>query len=321
MLQHVFARPRAPRNARHLAAAPARPSLSAAVAAHGTGARRAARRSVVVVAATGLVMTAGVTSSVAEPAVSPVAAAQAAPALETPAPLPEPVVTEALTVAADVPVTFARGESAAVTAPPPPPEPEPVVVEVTADEADAPAEEASDDEADADDSTSDDSSSDEGSDEASDAPDRDEDTSVSRSSSRSDDGADGSSDDDADESSDEGSSASSSAGSSVLDIAAQYVGTPYVYGGSTPSGFDCSGFTQHVFAQAGISLPRTAAQQGAQGQRVSRSEARPGDLAVVSDGSHVGIYAGGNQWYDSPRPGKSVSKRDMWTSDVYFVRY
>jgi cell wall-associated NlpC family hydrolase len=106
------------------------------------------------------------------------------------------------------------------------------------------------------------------------------------------------------------SAAPSATGSSILSIAARYVGTPYRYGGTTPSGFDCSGYTQYVFNQVGISLPRTSGAQAQAGKRVSRSEARPGDL-VWTDG-HIGIYAGGNMMYDAPRSGKSVSKRAIW---------
>lgn len=106
------------------------------------------------------------------------------------------------------------------------------------------------------------------------------------------------------------STAASATGSSILSIAARYVGTPYRYGGTTPSGFDCSGYTQYVFKQVGISLPRTSGAQAQAGKRVSRSEARPGDL-VWTDG-HIGIYAGGNMMYDAPRSGKPVQKRAIW---------
>jgi cell wall-associated NlpC family hydrolase len=112
-------------------------------------------------------------------------------------------------------------------------------------------------------------------------------------------------------------------GSSVLAIAARYVGTPYVYGGTTPRGFDCSGFTRYVYAQLGISLPRTANQQMNATRRVSRSEARPGDLVFfVSAGRayHNGLYAGDGKMYDSPRSGKSLQKREIWDATVVFGR-
>ena len=112
-----------------------------------------------------------------------------------------------------------------------------------------------------------------------------------------------------------------SVGGGVLDIAAAYSGIPYVYGGSTPAGFDCSGFTQFVFGQAGISLPRTATAQMFATTRVS--DPQPGDLVFFGDGSyayHVGIYAGGGMMYDSPRTGLSSGLRSIWSSNVIYGR-
>jgi cell wall-associated NlpC family hydrolase len=112
-------------------------------------------------------------------------------------------------------------------------------------------------------------------------------------------------------------------GSSVLSIAARYVGTPYVYGGTTPRGFDCSGYTRYVYAQLGVSLPRTANAQMLATKRISRSEAKPGDLVFFVSGGrayHNGIYAGDGMMYDSPRSGKSVSKRAIWDATIVFGR-
>lgn len=111
----------------------------------------------------------------------------------------------------------------------------------------------------------------------------------------------------------------SSAGSSIISIAGRYVGVPYVYGGTTPSGFDCSGFTSYVYAQAGKSLPRTSGAQAAAGTPISRSQAQPGDL-IFSPG-HIGIYAGGNTMIDAPRPGKTIQFRQIWMSNPQFMRY
>ena len=99
----------------------------------------------------------------------------------------------------------------------------------------------------------------------------------------------------------------------VLDVAASLTGIPYVYGGSTPAGFDCSGFTQYVFAQVGISLGRTTYAQYAQTYAVS--DPRPGDLVFYGGSSpwHVGIYAGNGMMYDSPRTGKSTSLRPLFS--------
>jgi cell wall-associated NlpC family hydrolase len=109
----------------------------------------------------------------------------------------------------------------------------------------------------------------------------------------------------------------------VLSVAARYVGTPYVYGGTTPRGFDCSGYTRYVWAQLGVSLPRTANQQMNATRRVPRSQAKPGDLVFFVSGGrayHVGLYAGSGMMYDSPRAGKKLSKRKIWDAAVVFGR-
>jgi len=108
------------------------------------------------------------------------------------------------------------------------------------------------------------------------------------------------------------------AGNAVLEVAARYVGTPYVSGGSTPDGFDCSGFVSYVYAQLGISLPRTSSGIKAAGTVISRADAQPGDL-IWSPG-HISIYAGGNDQIDSPRPGKTVQFRAIWQSSPVFIR-
>lgn len=107
-------------------------------------------------------------------------------------------------------------------------------------------------------------------------------------------------------------------GNAVLEIASRYVGVPYVYGGSTPSGFDCSGFTSYVYAQLGVSLPRSSSAQRYAGTVVSRSEAKPGDLIWTP--GHIAIYAGGNQQIDAPRPGKTIQFRNIWQSNPTFIR-
>jgi cell wall-associated NlpC family hydrolase len=108
------------------------------------------------------------------------------------------------------------------------------------------------------------------------------------------------------------------AGNAVLEEAAKYVGSPYLAGGGTPAGFDCSGFVSYVYAQLGVSLPRSSSAYYNIGTRVSEADARPGDL-IVSSG-HVAIYAGGNLQIDSPRPGKTVQFRSIWQTSYIFVR-
>ena len=105
----------------------------------------------------------------------------------------------------------------------------------------------------------------------------------------------------------------------VVGIAMQYLGTPYVWGGSSPSGFDCSGFTMYVFSRVGVSIPRTVSTQYAVGVAVSRSELQPGDLVFFNGLGHVGIYIGGNQFIHSPHTGDVVKISAMtgYYSDNY----
>lgn len=109
----------------------------------------------------------------------------------------------------------------------------------------------------------------------------------------------------------------------VLREAARHAGKPYAWGGNGPGAFDCSGYTRYVFAKVGVNLPRTAAQQRGATRWVSRADVRPGDLVFVHSGSyvsHVAIYAGGNMWWESSRPGRPVGKNPAWTSSVSFGR-
>ena len=100
--------------------------------------------------------------------------------------------------------------------------------------------------------------------------------------------------DSSDDSSSSSSSSSSGSGSSVVDYATQFVGNPYVWGGtSLTSGADCSGFVQSVYANFGVSLPRTSYEQQNAGYEVSYADAQPGDL--ICYGGHVAIYMGNGQ--------------------------
>lgn len=99
----------------------------------------------------------------------------------------------------------------------------------------------------------------------------------------------------------------STAGGAV-GIAMQYLGVPYVWGGASPSGFDCSGLVMYVYEQLGISLPHSAAAQFGAGTPVSYDELEPGDLVFFGDGgiSHVGIYIGGGSMIHAPFEGEVV---------------
>jgi cell wall-associated NlpC family hydrolase len=105
---------------------------------------------------------------------------------------------------------------------------------------------------------------------------------------------------------------------SVYNTALQYQGVPYVYGGATPAGFDCSGFVKYVYAQFGVSLPHSSAGQGAAGTRISLAEARPGDLVIMA--GHDGFYAGNGNILHAPYEGASVRVQPIWTGDYYIVR-
>ena len=118
--------------------------------------------------------------------------------------------------------------------------------------------------------------------------------------------------------------ASATLGSEIANYALTFVGYPYVYGGSSPSGFDCSGFTSYVYAQFGISLNRSASNQLDNGTPVSMSELQPGDLVLFKKSgtgskraSHVGIYIGGNQFVHASTSTVGVIVSNM--SDAYYT--
>lgn len=104
-----------------------------------------------------------------------------------------------------------------------------------------------------------------------------------------------------------GTSVSSASSEAIVAYASNFLGVPYVWGGNTPAGFDCSGFTKYVFAHFGISLDRTASEQALQGTPVSAGNLQPGDLVFFGDPVyHVGIYVGNGCFIHAPETGDVV---------------
>ena len=116
--------------------------------------------------------------------------------------------------------------------------------------------------------------------------------------------------------------ASSGNGSSVVATANQYIGSRYIYGGTAPSGFDCSGFTSYVYKRYGVSLSRTAAGQYSNGVAVSKGELQPGDLVMFGKSgiNHVGIYIGGGKMIHAANPSRGVTT-DTINSGYYGTNY
>jgi len=95
-------------------------------------------------------------------------------------------------------------------------------------------------------------------------------------------------------------------GGQAVAIAMQYLGTPYVWGGASPGGFDCSGLVMYVYSQLGVSLPHNAAAQYGMGVAVPRSALEPGDLVFFDGLGHVGIYVGNGAFIHAPHTGDVV---------------
>ena len=105
----------------------------------------------------------------------------------------------------------------------------------------------------------------------------------------------------------------------VVGIAMRYLGTPYVWGGASPSGFDCSGFVMYVFSQIGVSLPHSSYAQYGYGSAVSLGNLQPGDLVFFDGLGHVGIYIGGGSFIHAPHTGDvvKISSISGWYSSTF----
>ena len=109
----------------------------------------------------------------------------------------------------------------------------------------------------------------------------------------------------------------------VIAYASNFLGTPYLWGGSSPSGFDCSGFTQYVYAHFGVSIGRTTFDQINDGVQVSRNNLQSGDLVLfgsIGNPHHVGIYIGNNTYIHAPSTGDVVKVSAMTRSDFISAR-
>lgn len=116
---------------------------------------------------------------------------------------------------------------------------------------------------------------------------------------------------------------SSGPAASLVETAKKYIGTPYVWGASSPLGFDCSGFTQYIFKQFGVNLPRHSTQQGQGGVAVSYADAKAGDLIYWDHPGtvdHVGIYLGNGMLISAPAPGQKVKIQAVYGKPT-FHRY
>ena len=105
-------------------------------------------------------------------------------------------------------------------------------------------------------------------------------------------------------------------GDDVVQAALQYKGVPYVLGGESKSGIDCSGLVQASFKDLGVDVPRLVHEQQTIGQKVdSLKDAKPGDLIVLNGGDHIAIWAGNDTVIHAPYPGRSVSVQKAWFTD------
>lgn len=115
--------------------------------------------------------------------------------------------------------------------------------------------------------------------------------------------------------------------SGLIGFAKKFLGTPYVWGGTNPGGFDCSGFVQYVYGKFGVKLPRISADQARAGARVGLDKLQVGDLVAWDNSSrnngadHIAIYIGNGLIIEAPRPGSSVQVNELYdTGRAWGVR-
>jgi len=112
----------------------------------------------------------------------------------------------------------------------------------------------------------------------------------------------------------------------ILEETLAQLGRPYEYGGADSAGFDCSGLAHHVYADAGIALPRTAAEQRRRGRSIPPDAVLPGDLLFyrIDGGDHVVVYIGEGRGVHAPRPGRTVTiaeiSRQWWQQRLHSAR-
>lgn len=116
----------------------------------------------------------------------------------------------------------------------------------------------------------------------------------------------------------------STKGTEIIKNAQKYMGVPYVWGGDTPTGWDCSGYTQYVMKESGITIPRTAAEQYATGNAINKNDLKIGDLVFFTTykagASHVGFYMGDGKFIHASSVAKQVTINSL-SEDYYTQHY
>lgn len=115
----------------------------------------------------------------------------------------------------------------------------------------------------------------------------------------------------------------STKGASIINSAQKYMGVPYVWGGTTPAGWDCSGYTQYVMKENGITIPRTAAEQYSKGVAVDKANLKVGDMVFFTTykpgASHVGFYMGDGKFIHASSAAKQVTINSL--SEEYYIEH